>query len=145
MNKRKAIISIVVIIVIATTVAAGAQTYDPGSKEDPVVTKSYVDAQIAALKSSGGSGSAATFEAVFVEAGKKLIGGAGTELILRSGRASAIDNGADGLSDLTGAKDLIGGSDVGKNHLLLVPRDDGRGIRATTDLWVMVKGSYTIK
>lgn len=143
MNKRKITTLIVAIALIATTVAVGAQTYEPGSPEDPVVTKSYVDSQIAALKGSGASSE--TFIAVSVQAGKKLIGSTGTEMVLRSGSAIAIDNGVDGLSDLTGAKDLIGGSDVTKNHLLLIPRDDGRGINATTDIWVMVKGSYTIE
>ena len=143
MNKRKITIAIVFIALVAATAAVGAESYDPGSENDPVVTKSYVDSQIAAIKSSGGSSD--TFEAVFVEAGKKLIGGAGAEMILRSGGALAIDNGTDGLSDVTGAKDLMGGFAVTKNHLLLIPRDDGRGISAATDIWVMVKGSYTIK
>jgi hypothetical protein len=66
-------------------------------------------------------------------------------LILRSGDAYAIDNGVDGLSDVTSAKDLKGGVTITANHLLLVPRADGRGIRAGSDLWVMVKGSYTIQ
>lgn len=145
MNKRKITVFIVALALIAATAAVGAETYEPGSADDPVVTKSYVDSQIALLKSSGGGLPAVAFEAVFVEKGKKLIGGAGTEIILRSGGALAIDNGVDGLSDLTGGKDLKGGFAVEKNHLLLVPRDDGRGISAETDIWILVKGSYTIK
>jgi hypothetical protein len=143
MNKRKITVMIIAIALIATTVVVGAQTVEPGSQDDPVVTKSYVDSQIAALKSSGTSSD--TFAAVFVEAGKKLIGGTGTEMVLRSGGALAIDNGVNGLSDLTAAKDLMGGFAVSQNHLLLIPRDDGRGISAATDIWVMVNGSYTIK
>lgn len=132
-----------ILVLVVATAAVFAETYDPGSAEDPVVTKSYVDAQIAALKSSGGT--ATVFEPINVKAGQKLIGGAGTELILRSGDAYAIDNGVDGLSDVTSAKDLKGGVTITANHLLLVPRADGRGIRAGSDLWVMVKGSYTIQ
>jgi hypothetical protein len=142
MNKRRISVLIVVIALIVTTIAVGAETYEPGSKDDPVVTKSYVDSKIAEIKAQGTS--SAVFEAVFVKAGQKLIGGGGTELILRSGTAVAIDNGVDGLSDVTGAKDLLGGNAVSRNHLLLIPRDDGRGISAKTDIWVMVKGSYTI-
>jgi DNA/RNA endonuclease YhcR with UshA esterase domain len=145
MNKRKITVTIVLLVFIIATVAVGAETYEPGSKEDPVVTKSYVDSQIAALKSDDGTISPETFKAVEVKKGKRLIGSGGTELILRSGEALAIDNGADGLSDLTGAKDLKEGMPVIKNHHIIVPRDDGRGISASTDLWVMVKGDYSIK
>ncbi len=135
---------IVALALIVTTAAVGAASYEPGSSDDPLVTKSYVDAQIAALK--GSSGVAATvFEPVFVEKGKTLIGGGGTELILRSGGALAVAKGSDGLSDVTEGKDLGGGFAVTKNHLLLVPRDDGRGISAATDIWVMVKGTYSIE
>ncbi|MGI6728407.1 MAG: hypothetical protein ACOX4P_07660 [Anaerovoracaceae bacterium] len=145
MNKRKITVTIVLLVFIIATVAVGAETYEPGSKEDPVVTKSYVDSQIAALKSDDGTISPEAFKAVEVKKGKRLIGSGGTELILRSGEALAIDNGADGLSDLTGAKDLKEGMPVIKNHHIIVPRDDGRGISASTDLWVMVKGDYSIK
>lgn len=139
--KKKWILALVVVMVLAAGAAAFAA--DPGSAEDPVVTKSYVDAQIAAaLEELGGSG--AVFTAVNVTAGSSLIGGGGTELVLRSGEATAIDNGIDGVSDLTGAKDLKGDAPITTNHLLLVPRDDGRGIKAVTDIWVMVKGTYTI-
>jgi hypothetical protein len=143
MNKANVLVSIVAIALIVTTVAVGAAGYEPGSSEDPVVTKSYVDAQIAGLKKSEASSS--VFEPVFVEAGKTIIGGGGTELILRSGGALVVAKGADGLSDLTAGKDLAATFAASKNHLMLVPRDDGRGIAAATDIWVMVKGTYSIQ
>jgi hypothetical protein len=74
-----------------------------------------------------------------------VLGKSGTEIILRSGEATAIDNGANGVSDITAGKDLMTGQSVGQNHLLLVPKDDGRGIQATTDLFVMVRGAYSIQ
>lgn len=113
-----------------------------GTAGDPVVTKSYVDALFASV--SQGT-EAAVFEVVEVDAGASLIGGAGTELILRGGKATAIDNGADGVSDLTAGKDLRSGTAVALNHLLLVPRADGRGLRCESKSWVMVKGAYTIQ
>lgn len=145
MNKRSIVLTIAAVFLLFATAAFAAESAEPGSADDPVVTKSYVDARIAELKSDADGGSSAVFGAVSVEKGKKLIGGGGTELILRSGSAAAIDNGADGLSDLTAGKDLKGGAPVTKNHLLLVPRDDGRGILAQSDIWIMVKGAYTIK
>jgi len=112
-----------------------------GTAADPVVTKSYVDELFASLSDAPQSGS---FQVVEVSAGVKLIGGAGTELILRGGKATAIDNGIDGISDLTAGKDLKTGNAVSFNHLLLVPKDDGRGLYCEARSWVMVKGTYTI-
>lgn len=133
---------VIVISVFAVTVAAAAAADTPGSEGDPVVTKSYVDSQIAQIKSGGASSS---YVVVQVSPGQRLLGKGGTEIILRSGEATAIDNGANGISDMTAGADLMTGQSVGLNHLLLVPKDDGRGIQAKTDLFVMVRGSYTIQ
>jgi len=133
----------VIISVFALTAAVSAASGTPGSESDPVVTKSYVDSQIEQLKSSGVS--ADSYKAVQLTAGQKLIGGEGTEVILRSGEATAIDNGANGVSDVTGASDLMTGQFIVLNHLLLIPRSDGRGLQAITEAWVMVRGSYSIQ
>ena len=85
------------------------------------------------------------FEVVNVQAGKSVIGKAGTEIIVRAGAAKAIDNGEDGVSDVTAGLDLRGGVTVETNHLLLCPRDDGRGVYAASELWIMVRGGYTIQ
>ena len=134
---------VIVISVFAVTVAAAAASDTPGSESDPVVTKSYVDSQIAQIKGSGTASN--SYVVVTVSAGQKLLGKGGTEIILRSGEATAIDNGANGVSDMTAGKDLMTGQSVGQNHLLLVPKDDGRGIQAITDLVAMVRGSYSIQ
>ncbi len=134
---------VIVISVFAVTVAAAAAADTPGSEGDPVVTKSYVDSQIAQLSGSGAASN--SYVVVQVGVGQKLLGKGGTEIILRSGEATAIDNGANGVSDMTAGKDLMTGQSVGQNHLLLVPKDDGRGIQALTDLFVMVRGAYTIQ
>lgn len=126
----------------------------PGTAQDPVVSKSYVDEQIAALEAklddtlealdNAGAGGA-RFEVIKVDAGKSLITGASGEIILRSGSATAIASQSGGVADLTGGTDLKTGTSVPKNHLLLVPADDGRGIKCTATSYVMVKGSYTVK
>jgi hypothetical protein len=141
--KRIAAGLVIVFLVFAVTVAASVAAGTPGSEDDPVVTKSYVDSQIAKLSSGGVSSD--SYKAVQLAAGQKLIGNEGTEVILRSGEATAIDNGANGVSDVTGAKDLMTGQSVAQNHLLLIPRSDGRGIQAVTEIWVMVRGSYSIQ
>ena len=58
---------------------------------------------------------------------------------------NGVDNGANGVSDLTSGIDLMTGMQVETNHLLLVPRDDGRGILVSTEAWVMVRGDYIIE
>ena len=138
----------------------------PGTAADPVVSKSYMDAQVAILQTqiktlqeqidklaAGQSGSETPstpaevpkFVVVKVDAGKSLIGSASAEIILRSGTATAIAGASGGVSDLTGGTDLSTGTDVSKNHLLIIPADDGRGIRCTTTCYVMVKGDYTLQ
>ncbi|MDP4179975.1 MAG: hypothetical protein Q8942_02660 [Bacillota bacterium] len=87
------------------------------------------------------------FQPVELKAGQMLIAGASAELIVRSGQAKAIAGKFGGLSDITAAKgtDLGAGAAIADNHLLLVSRDDGRGIKAVTGCWLIVKGTYTIK
>lgn len=134
MKKRTIAITLVLTLVLCMllTFAAFGDTKNPGTSEDPIVAKSYVDPRV-------------SYAPVQLTMGQSLIGGEGTEIILRSGIATAIDNGANGVSDITAGKDLMTGNDVGLNHLILIPRDDGRGITAVTDIWVMVRGDYTIR
>lgn len=89
---------------------------------------------------SGGS----VFEVVELNTGQKLIAEAGTEIIIRSGEAFAIDNGVDGLSDITDAKDLKQGTILPLNHLVIVPRSDGRGVYVESRVFLMIRGNYTI-
>ena len=74
--------------------------------------------------------------------------GDSAEIILRSGKAKAIAGEGGGLSDITAGTgtDIKTDQDVPLNHLLLISRDDGRGIKATSKkVWVLVKGPYTIE
>ena len=130
MRKKLIVIAVAIFLLIACPALAASGA--PGSLDDPVVSKSYVDA-------------ATAFAPIELAAGKKLIGAEGAEVIVRSGEAFAIDNGANGVSDLTSGKDLMTGDSAELNHLLLIPRDDGRGITAATDIWVMVRGGYKIQ
>lgn len=133
----------------------------PGTIEDPVVTKSYVDEQIAKLSggvttpggSTGGStGSGGTeasaLEIVELPVGKTLMVSAGGEAVVRVGKAVAYSSDSNGISDLTGGVDIKSGNDVPTNHLIWFPRD-GRGIKGhpdeTVPLTLMVRGTYTIK
>ena len=85
------------------------------------------------------------FVVIKVEADQSVIGAASTEIILRSGTATAIAGASGGVADITEGVDLSQGTDVTKNHLLIIPVDDGRGIQCTSVCYVMVKGDYTLK
>lgn len=132
--KKNVIISIValLVLVLGTSMVIAGTGSEPGSEIDPLVSKSYVDSRTA-------------FTPISLVAGQRLIGGEGCELILRSGQATALGTEVNGVSNLTLGMDLMTGAEVGTNHLLLVPRNDGRGIVAITDIWVMVKGDYVVQ
>lgn len=111
--------------------AAAAGT-DPGSDADPVVSKSYVDQLIG-------------LTVVQIKADQTLIAEGGAEIILRAGKAVVVETTGNGLSDVTDGKDLRNGQDIPPNHLLIVSRSDGRGLKAATDGWVAVRGAFEIK
>ncbi|WP_425271733.1 hypothetical protein [Paenibacillus protaetiae] len=139
-------------------IEADTNSATPGSADDPVVTKSYVDEQIAKLSggtsngsSNSGSnneGQSGTLEVVTLPSGKLLIAADGSQVIVRAGKAVAYSADANGLADVTAGQDLTNGQVVPNNHLLWFPRP-GRGITTdpsyTGSLTVMVSGSYTIK
>lgn len=144
----------------------GANVAQPGTADDPVVTKSYVDQQIQKALSGGTLPSATTaptptqaptagntggsdaVEIVDVEPGETLIASAGAEFIVRAGKAVIYTQDANGVADLTAGVDLKNGEPAPQNHLLSFPRD-GRGIAVqegqTYPLVVMVRGGYTLR
>lgn len=155
-----------------------ADGFVPGSADDPLVTKSYVDERIQAAiaelrgnsqapivsppspssgQSSTGSGTGTggsdlpatlTYQVLALKPGDVLLGGAGMEFIVRTGKAVAIGNaGGNGLPDVTEGTDVKNGQEIKLNHLLLVPSKDGRGIRVTGSdtCHVMVRGPYELK
>jgi putative cell wall-binding protein len=141
-------------VVLAVTAIVGTvYAADAGSADDPLVSKSYVDDKIEQVmdkinsSSNNNTSSAAaltTFTPVNVAAGKTILGGEGTEIILRSGSAKVVLNGSDTITDATTGKSLAEGTTLSANHLTIIPRDDGRGYKVTKDAWFIVKGSYTI-
>ncbi|UQZ33860.1 hypothetical protein C2I18_10180 [Paenibacillus sp. PK3_47] len=153
--------------VTAEGASVGSQ---PGTADDPVVTKSYVDQQIQkALQggtlatqapaattapaatpapSSAPAANSDESEIVDVKPGQTLIAGAGAEFIVRAGKAVIYSQDVNGVADLTDGVDLANGVAAPTNHLLSFPRD-GRGITVqegqTLGLVVMVRGAYTLK
>ncbi|CAM3776148.1 hypothetical protein [Marinicrinis lubricantis] len=126
----------------------------PGTVNDPLVTKGYVDQKINELAQQIGSGGAGTgsnqgtassLEIITLAPGETLYAGEGTEFTLRVGTAYAVSNDANGIPDVTEGTNIEKGSVIPRDHLLLFPRE-GRGIQADADqkgnVIVMVVGSY---
>lgn len=149
MNKLLRFFMVIVAVVVFSVFALNVQAdvAEPGSESDPLVTKSYVDKVLSNLKQYVDSkpSSSSGWEIVYMEQGQQLIGDKGTEMILRSGIAAVVDEGNGGLADITEGKDIVNGENVMQNHLLIVPRDDGRGVKAeNNNVILLIKGSYTV-
>ncbi len=150
--KNIIIISSALIIVFLGTIAFT----EPGSATDPLVTLSYVDKRIEQLKNYIDQKLTGTtpkeegaWVVVEVPEGKSLICNGGTEIILRAGTAKAIssikEGVENGLTDITAGKDLKMDEGILQNHLLIIPRTDGRGAYSVNHTFWLVKGSYEIK
>ncbi|MCG9966454.1 hypothetical protein L9W92_00080 [Pelotomaculum terephthalicicum JT] len=135
MNKFKTVfivlLAVIVISVLGYAAFAGADD-EPGGSSDPLVTQSYVDQYM-------------QWKIVDLKTGQILQGHAGTELITRRGQAVVVDATGNGIPDVTGGADIHAGSAAPLNHLLVVPRDDGRGVKAQSPAVVMYRGGATVR
>ena len=137
----------------------------PGSIDDPVVTKSYVDklvgggrsdsaqkelqAMMDAFKKELEAGKAGTSsEVVIVKPGQTLMAAAGAQFVLRAGKGVAYSSDVNGISNVTAGTDIKSGQAVPNNHLIIFPRE-GRGVmpdpNQTGPLTVLVLGGYELK
>ena len=161
--KNKILIGIQIFLattLLSTTIAVG----NAGGSDDPLVAKSYVDDKINQVleiinttvgTNNSGNNSDKTettpvipdssFKPVLVQVGQTIYGKEGTELILRSGKGNAVVPGKEGIANITNGMELKNKNTVNKNQLLIIPRDDGRGIKVTEKAWFLVKGGYSIK
>ncbi len=171
MKRRKIYVTtaISIMLISGLTIYASSDS-TPGSVSDPLATKSYVDEKIDKAMSLIGeliekkndnndndndnnnndSNSQSkdqislTFEPIGpLKAGTIIYGGQGTEIILRSGSATAICPDINGLQNVTKGIDIPRGEQIPLNHLIIVPRKDGRGIRIEEDSYIMVRGEIT--
>lgn len=163
-NKRKIIISSLVSVTMLTGIIIAAT---PGSSSDPLITLSYFEQKIEDLKEEleelikKGSKdkekekteetekpeidtSAFIFKIENLKAGSTLKCGEGTEFIIRTGEMKAVASTSGGLSDVTDGSNIDGDTVVPKNHHIVVPRDDGRGLSVVTGGAIMIKGKYEI-
>lgn len=150
---KRFLVGLLSIIASVVMVMGSVYAADAGSQADPLVSKSYVDDKIEQVLAKIGSGSSsgstaasgATFTPVSVAVGKTIIGGEGSEIILRAGKANVVISGSEGITDATTGQTLYNGHKATLNHLTIIPRADGRGFKVTEAAWFLVKGDYSIK
>ena len=165
MRNKFLIVAVVAAILMSSAtfvwvLATGNEPTTAGSQNDPLVSASYIDqrlmprittyinqrlAGVDTNMGASGDGFNQSFEVVEVPAGRMLMGYAGTEFILRAGSATIIASELGGISDTTNGVDLQHGVATPTNHLLIVPRSDGRGLNVTANALVMVRGRYSIR
>lgn len=125
------LLAAVALSLLAYTAFAGTDG-DPGGSSDPLVTQSYVDQYT-------------QWKVTDLKAGQVLKGRAGTELIVRRGQATVVDNTTNGIPDVTAGVDIRANDAAPLNHLLVIPREDGRGIKAMSPVVVMYRGGAVIQ
>lgn len=108
------------------------------------LVKDYLSKNSGTLSGTAAAGSAASFAPVSVSAGKTIYGGEGAEFILRSGAGTVVTT-TESIINVTTGRNLATGATVPAGNLLVIPRNDGRGIKVTQNAWIMVKGSYTVQ
>jgi hypothetical protein len=132
---------------LGNTAQADTGRAEPGSIDDPIVTKSYVDEKFQQYQPAAGGG--ASLKVVALQPGQQLIAFEGTEFIARTGKLYSIVSAGGGIPNLTEGKDLGKDALIPLNHMLLFPRSDGRGIRLDPNSkgagYIMVRGTYEVR
>lgn len=158
-------------VVCALGISVFAATYD--SSQDPLISLSYLtnifkpeiekeykekvaglestvtslESKISALEQqvSQQPATSALFEVIELTTGDALYAVSACEIMLRAGEAYCIaPDATQGLADLTGPE-IYNGQSLVKNHTVLIPRGDGRGIMANSQsVFLMVRGEYRI-
>ncbi len=125
------LIAAAILLLLGYAAFAGVDS-EPGGSGDPLVTQSYVDQYI-------------QWKVTELKAGQVLNGSAGAEFILRRGQAVVVDVTGNGIPDVTAGADIFAGGAAPFNHLLIIPREDGRGIKAQSTVFVMHRGGATVQ
>ena len=106
-------------------------------------SKKQLDDTLEEIRENGVS-TPTEFKVITLNEGEMILCEAGTEIIVRSGKSIVVTdkNSSGGISDITAGKDLANNEAIVNNHLLIVPKADGRGIKANVTGAVMVKGNF---
>lgn len=102
----------------------------PGTTSDPLITKSYIDQLF-------------RFRSMVIPSGDKIKLNSGTLLVVRSGRLKLRSPDKKGLIDLTEGKEILSGTFLPANHLLLVPDSSEYVVEAQALTLILAVGITT--
>lgn len=159
---------IVLTLMYITNISTLTFALQPGSAEDPLISRSYLEERLASFGTSNNinvsdevlnlivrdvtnaiisqmpNSNGHIYTPVNALVGQVIIGDEGTEIILRSGGALVYTEVNNGLVNVTTGEELLNGDRIELNHNIIVPRNDGRGLLVTNESWFIIKGGYTI-
>ena len=145
----KIIIAVLAVLLLAGVAAYAATNY--GSRDDPLITKSYLDEvlkpqlesdlqqRLDAAAAEMLSSAPGEFARVELKSGQTLRCGVGSQLLPVQGGVTA----AGALSDTTAGSALAIGTALEANHLYLATEDGG--VRAAGAATVLVSGTYLVE
>lgn len=154
---------LVISVMFSAFATATGETYT--TEDDPLVSLSYVNAEIEKVKSElkaemeeyvreeiaknsvGGSGTAqVVFTTEKLNAGQKIVALGACDLILLTGSAKSVcPSATQTLTDKTTETSLLNNAEISKNHYIIIPKADGRGICSTSSgTEIMIKGEYKV-
>lgn len=141
-RRKKAAVTALMLTTLFTFATGAA-----GTDDDPLISLSYITNVVMPYIDEAVSSGSSAFEVVEVPKGKTVTLGESSEAILRSGDGTVVlsASSAGGFTDVTSGRDTLSGEAVLANHHLICPRNDGRGIKAESKLYIMIKGAYDIR
>lgn len=132
MKKKMIILSILcAIFLFGAGMVVGAAGSEPGSNGDPLITKSYLDAQLSSSVSP-------SYKEVSLSSGESVTVSSGAQVIVTSGSSTA----AASVVDVTAGKSLGKNKSMTKNHTYLITKE-GTKVKAKKTTKVFVLGNYS--
>lgn len=147
--KRKILAAIAAVALLVAGFTAGtvygAQSAEPGSEGDPIITLSYLNSRLDEMGgvSTAENASVSTgFKKVTLTKGQSLTLDDGGEMVVYSGNGTVI--GTTGLLSLSGSELFGPGTNVVLyNHYMGLGAYSG--VKATGNMTVYIKGEYSIR
>lgn len=133
MNKKKTLwmtgtVILAGMLLFCSGMSVGAATNEPGSASDPLITRSYLEAQ---LKGARGG-----YDCITLTKGESMEFTQGTQVIVYTGSATIQGN----LVDITDGVLCNAGAKATRYHSYLVPAD-GSGFKAESTCVIFLSGS----
>lgn len=154
MKKLRNIVVFCIVAVLFSGIGAYAAT-NYGTESDPLITLSYLNEVlkpqmeqtytqqtkdgIAELEARIEGESSGAYASVALKANQTMSCKAGCEFLVRSGEAYVTG----GILNVTEGKELAANDWLMKHHLYMAVGDSG-SVKANSDIYLMVRGEYTI-